>query len=129
MGHSMQRGWGGVSWLAALVFSAKRQLLGRATRLATQNLPTVGGENEELRTEGGGDSCEGGGRVPRCRLAVLKAIFALFTIIYNLKFTCASDSPTSLPLAQLTRLLLHSDTSYCLYLDMLIFILFTITCL
>lgn len=83
---------GGVSWLAALVFSADRQVLGRATRLAAQNLRTVGGENEE----GGGDSCEGRGRVARCRLAVLKAIFALFTIIYNLKFTCASDSPTSL---------------------------------
>lgn len=52
---------GGVSWLAALVFSAERQVLGHATRLAAQNLPTVGGENEELRTEGGGDSCEGGG--------------------------------------------------------------------
>lgn len=120
-----ERGRGGVSWLAALVFSAERQVLGRATRLAAQHLPTVGGENEE----GGGDWCEGGERVARCRLAVLKAIFALFTIIYNLKFTCASDSPTSLPLAQLTRLLLHSVTSYCLYLDMLIFILFTITCL
>lgn len=127
--HAERERGGGVSWLAALVFSAKRQVLGRATRLAAQNLPTVGGENEELRTEGGGDWCKGGGRVVRCRLAVLKAIFALFTIIYNLKFTCASDSPTSLPLAQLTRLLLHSVTSYCLYLDMLIFILFTITCL
>lgn len=51
MGHGMQKkGRGGVSWLAALVFSAERQLLGRATRLATQNPTplTVGGENEEL---------------------------------------------------------------------------------